>query len=1034
VRGKDTMNMKSIYGKTAAVLFVVAGLLPALAGDIIYVNPKGTEVSPYATVETAAKTVYTALSAVTAERNRIKISGTVQETASVTLSNVEVFADSWTNATWKGQQGGSTPIVTLKENAFVHGIKFDTWRVKGGLTLAADTACVSNCWIKNMYFSTAGSPATSAAKGLVTHCLYSGCHCNYGPIVTLSGTATMRNCVFTGNRLDEGNDATKTFMAPIALSGTATLANNIVYGNWAALPTGGAVRQVCAGVYVASGSPTICNNIVRNNKINGTLETGTICNYYLAGGTPIVCNNNSDEGFGEAAQTGDPKFVSLDMTKEPDERDFHIAAASPCVDAGAFVTFATPQSGTDYYGNNRIQGFKIDIGVNEVTKATPMMSVSSSAEIYYDEQDVVFTATSTNAAAPFPAGTIYNWTVNGEEQAETGASLTLHVAPVADYTVTATANGYFSDTKTIQVKYKPGVEFTSEVVAQKANYSLVDFSAYGVGGLVFYTGAVFKWYRGLHGEALGAEPFATGKDVASARFDVGTWDVKVVVENADGHGMRLERLHENEVTVEPASVSVGFSETTGEGRTLIGLSGTASGFAFDDAAVFEWRWTTDGKMPEEPFATGNPATGTFFPGTWTVQLIVTDADGAGACFTNTIANALSIADGADYYVSAGGSVTNAGTKASPYNTLNQALAQPAFGTERKKICILGMVTQNEKVTLADVELYGEGWTNSCLHHTAGYQNPVFSITNNVLVHGLKFTSGSAFLRALYYLTDSSSVISNCWFSNLSCNTVQNNGEIAGHATAGLITHCLFSGISSANGGGETLEYGLGFLSLYGTARMVNSVFTGNHHNNNTRGPNDGVLTVAGDAVLENCVIYDNYTKSTKEGDATQSYYRPRNGGGVCVRSGSPTIRNCIIRKNLKPHTPSDGKYPTETGEDIYSATEEGDIYIADGATPTIENCNLPEGQIPAGATNCQTGDPKFTDPDNPVLVERDFSISGDSPCRNAGLEQPWQKTATDYTGVEPRFQGGRVDIGAYEYPDGVYLPGMVIIFRERSSE
>lgn len=291
---------------------------------------------------------------------RIKIVGTVkeEEASTITLENVEVYGESRTTSVWKGLGTSSRPNIELKANAFLHDVKLDDWRTSGGFTLSDDTACVSNCWANNLRFSTSGSPAASATKGLITHMLYTDCHCNYGPVFSLSGTAKMRNCVITGCRIDNG-DANPS-QGLVVLSGTTALENNTIYGNWAVARATG--EQVCAGVYVAGGTPLVRNNIVRNNKINGTLTTGTECNYYLAAGEPVLKNNNSTEGFGENAQTGDPKF------KDPDnatlnKRDFSIAEDSPCVDVGNGKGWR--KGATDYAGNPRIQGRRVDIGAYE---------------------------------------------------------------------------------------------------------------------------------------------------------------------------------------------------------------------------------------------------------------------------------------------------------------------------------------------------------------------------------------------------------------------------------------------------------------------------------------------------------------------------------------------------------------------------------------------------------------------------------------------------------------------------------------------
>ena len=816
-------------------ILTVLGITAAQAEDnLIYVKanaPNSGE--PYATEDTAAPTLYAAAAYAKTQEGffRIKVVGTVQETQASTIafSNVELFGDSRTQSVVKGLATGRKPNVELGANAFVHDLKFDSWRGSGILTLTDDSACVSNCWLRNLYFSTAASPAISASKGLVTHTLITECYCNYGPVVTLSGTAKMRNCIFTGNRLNNGSVMTETVSGPIAMSGTAILENNVIYGNYAALRAEG--EQLSAGILVSGGTPVIRNNIVRNNKINGTLVTGSECGFYVVAGTPVVDRNNSIEGFGENAQTDDPKFTDPDKTK-PEQCDFTIAADSPCVDAGCFAEWQN--EATDYSGvMPRYQGEGVDIGAYEVradvTPAKPYAHVSGP--------------------------------LAGSEKYATVA-LTVSVA-----------------------------------------------------GLKLSSSAEVLWYDADPADGA-AEPIATGKET-SARFTAGEWSV----------------------------------------------------------------WTK-----------------------------IVNADGAGSVLLAKAPETVSVLPGADYYVSAKGNDENSGDIDAPFKTVTHAVEVAKAG---QRIKIVGTVNEYYRIELNGIELYGDSRETSFLNSTStGYDYSWIKLGPNAFVHDLKMFGGSR--GCGLQSSEETAVVSNCW--------VNGTGGVSGGTpacsfSAGLITHTLFTGCH-INNSGSTVG------SISGTAKMHNCVWTANRIDDNCRGDLNGMLSVSGTAELENCVIYGNKVKASSNGDKDSSGGKGRNGAGVYVPSGSPLIRNCIVRNNLKPHA-----YMEDPGEvDIYNPTEEGDFYIVANATPRIVNCNIPEGQVPEGATNCQTGDPKFTDPDNTTVANRDFSIAEDSPCVDAGNGRGWRKGATDYAG-NPRIQGRRVDIGAYEYNSGVVDWGLQILVR-----
>ena len=285
--------------------------------------------------------------------------------------------------------------------------------------------------------------------------------------------------------------------------------------------------------------------------------------------------------------------------------------------------------------------------------------------------------------------------------------------------------------------------------------------------------------------------------------------------------------------------------------------------------------------------------------------------------------------------------------------------------------------------------------------------PYLVLGDNALIHNLQITDSGAYLRAVVKLVSASSVVSNCWFRGLSSNAIYDGyGAIGGWAVNGLITHCLYTGLQSNNGG-------WGFIKLEGTAKMRNCIISGSRVDNCTRGSLCGSVRMAGTAQMENCVVYDNQSKDA--GGTANA----RHTGGIYIAGDSPVIKDCIVRNNRM-------SAPGKTTKDADHYYVEADIYVAPGATPKISFCNIPEGQVPECATNCQTGDPKFAKQD--FAETYDFSIAEDSPCVDAGNGKGWRKGATDYAG-NPRIQGRRVDIGAYEYNSGVVDWGLQILVR-----
>ena len=105
------------------------------------------------------------------------------------------------------------------------------------------------------------------------------------------------------------------------------------------------------------------------------------------------------------------------------------------------------------------------------------------------------------------------------------------------------------------------------------------------------------------------------------------------------------------------------------------------------------------------------------------------------------------------------------------------------------------------------------------------------------------------------------------------------------------------------------------------------------------------------------------------------------GAGVKqVTSGG--ITNCIIYNNVGPA----GNFTTTGGTIAYSCAPELTDDV-DGNT---------------------TNNPAFTD-----AALGDYTLADGSPCLNAGDTGDWTKSDLDLAG-NPRVQGGRIDMGAYE--------------------
>ncbi|PWU12092.1 MAG: hypothetical protein C5B50_22080 [Verrucomicrobia bacterium] len=216
---------------------------------------------------------------------------------------------------------------------------------------------------------------------------------------------------------------------------------------------------------------------------------------------------------------------------------------------------------------------------------------------------------------------------------------------------------------------------------------------------------------------------------------------------------------------------------------------------------------------------------------------------------------------------------------------------------------------------------------------------------------------------------------NCSISNNSCI----NGNGGGAASSSLLNCLLISNsaewaANSGTGGGAASSY------------LTNCVLIGNRAGYIGGG--------ASGQVLVGCLLYRNYCN---------------NYGGAC----SGTLINCTVVSNSSPDT--GGLY---TGTAFNSV-----LYYNSGAF----GANYTSGY---GLTNCCTtplpakGVDNFTNP--PVFVNLasgDFHLRSNSPCINSGNNKYWPlyppgfifPAITNDLDGNPRFTGGTIDVGAYEF-------------------
>ncbi|MBI4557320.1 MAG: right-handed parallel beta-helix repeat-containing protein [Candidatus Hydrogenedentes bacterium] len=296
-----------------------------------------------------------------------------------------------------------------------------------------------------------------------------------------------------------------------------------------------------------------------------------------------------------------------------------------------------------------------------------------------------------------------------------------------------------------------------------------------------------------------------------------------------------------------------------------------------------------------------------------------------------------------------------------------------------------------------------------------------------------FTGNSAVRGGGMYSSDSARFsVSNCSFID---NSAEEGGALANYYYAyGTIADCSFNRNSAADGGGIYNGY---WLDLTDCTFSENLAVHGG-----------GMAKVGSGQTVSNCIFNDNIGTEDGGGMYNETAYCEVNacifrrntagrGGGIANNGYNKSeVVNCSFVENaadlgggIFSEDPYEWNFLTifNTTFSVNLATSGGGIYSNNAIPPTITNSifwgdspdeihnesafpvvTFSDVEIPGGGvllgTNSMNRDPLFY---------WDFRIGMGSPCINAGtnIEAPTE----DILGTS-RQQGGRPDMGAYEYP------------------
>ena len=348
-----TLSITDNGGRTADYTVSDAVLVMPSVCYVALGNPNAA--APFATWETAAADIPTAVAAVNVGGTVIVGDGTYVNTSTIILDK---------DVTVKSANGPANCIVT--GGGTVNGFKFtapatvdgftvfecgQAWNDGGAFYVDANGPRILNCVMKdcgkkNGVFNGNNMRGSAVADYnnkpcVISNCVISGCMSQRAEGAAIEGTTNTKifNCLFTGNECRAANgNASAVFKGTLM---NCTVAGNRNYG--------GAAVKGC----------TLTNCILADNLKGSSGDT--VNNIAATEKFTYTCLWPEENGLSDDETKhifiADPKF------RRPAGGDFHLLTSSPCINAGLLGTWTVED--TDLDGESRIFSKGIDLGCYE---------------------------------------------------------------------------------------------------------------------------------------------------------------------------------------------------------------------------------------------------------------------------------------------------------------------------------------------------------------------------------------------------------------------------------------------------------------------------------------------------------------------------------------------------------------------------------------------------------------------------------------------------------------------------------------------
>jgi PKD domain-containing protein len=388
-RSSDTQMQKGVIAYILAASLVLSFPVKVAALDVFVDLNCPNPQPPYGSWSTAATNIQTAVDAANAGdivwvTNGLYQTGTrivpgdttpnrVAVTKAITVRSVNgaaaaIIKGSQATGTTNGPtavrcvyltNGAALIGFTLTNGATQAGSGTDVG-LGGGVRCVSPSSVVSNCvLVGNSALFGAGAASGTLSGCILSNNIAQNAGGGYYAAIRSAVSGALNNCLLTGNAARDGG------AVDVPGGGRASVNNCTISGN-AASSAGGGLSSVgfAAGSFLTASNCIVTgNNAPTNANYDAGFSSEMTLNYCCT--APLPANGVGNFNF-------DPRFAN------PAAGDFHLAAGSPCINAGN----PSPVGAADLDGQARLVGPLVDLGAYEYQLTAPATLVPGIIERY----------------------------------------------------------------------------------------------------------------------------------------------------------------------------------------------------------------------------------------------------------------------------------------------------------------------------------------------------------------------------------------------------------------------------------------------------------------------------------------------------------------------------------------------------------------------------------------------------------------------------------------------------------------------------